>query len=215
MYSFTVKLQGGFPKKCSFSFSSFLNLKVVFKKELKFPYYISSRIFYNIIAKWTFLRRTECNSWPLLFSLLLFSLSSLFLDFGASRAVRNMPFDAFSLRQMTANFVRLVFKKSARYIVVNITRLKMTRFSYKIVAVSKLLNTHLFNLTHQSAIKQVDWLSLFGEGAWQHLAFSSRYILSLSPRFVLRSIPVMYSIVESHSDHPFLSKLYHQFAMLH
>lgn len=61
----------------------------------------------------------------------------------------------------------------------------MTRFSYKIVAVSKLLNTHLFNLTHQSAIKQVDWLSLFGEGAWQHLAFSSRYILSLSPRFVL------------------------------
>ena len=121
---------------------------------------------------------------------------------------------------MTANFVRLVFKKSARNIVVNITRFKsnlneMTRFSYKIVAVSKLLNTHLFNLTHQSAIKQVDWLSLFGEGAWQHLTFSSRYILSLSPRFVLRSIPVMYSIVESHSDHPFLSKLYHQLAMLH
>ena len=58
MYSFTVKLQGEFSKKCSFSFSSFLNLKVVFKKELKFPYYISSRIFYNIIAKWIFLRRT-------------------------------------------------------------------------------------------------------------------------------------------------------------
>ena len=81
-------------KKMFFFFQFFLEFKgIVFKKELKFPYYISSRIFDNIIAKWAFLRRTVFFGQKLLskvaiiktksatiaiFSLLL-SFSSLFL----------------------------------------------------------------------------------------------------------------------------------------
>ena len=45
-------------QKMFFVFQFFLEFKGSLQKELKFPYYISSRIFDNIIAKWTFLRHT-------------------------------------------------------------------------------------------------------------------------------------------------------------
>ena len=65
-------------------------------------------------------KNQECDHF--FFSLLLLSSSSLFLfllSFSFVRVIleliahKNLPFDAFSLK-MTANFVKLVFKKSAR-----------------------------------------------------------------------------------------------------
>ena len=96
------------------------NLRYLLGRDLtNFNILISSRIFDNVIAKWTFcVQQFFCSVLlqklrvqPLLFFLLLISFSSIFLfllsfSFGLKKPVfwRLFP-------QMTANVVRLVLKK--------------------------------------------------------------------------------------------------------
>ena len=115
--------------------------------------YISSRIFDNVISKWTFCVRQffrpktifkvailKTKSATIAFFLLLLSSSSLLLFlflflFLLSSSFVTMILELLGLKkpafwrlftQMTANFVRLVFKKSARYVYYRHFRLNNT-----------------------------------------------------------------------------------------